>query len=291
MTKRVPVARFRGELMLGDTPLDCYVLNTGERVISLRAAVKAIAERDHGRLGDYVGIVALKPVIDSNLVLGESCVFEIPGTQFPGKGITAERFVDICNAYVNALHAGALATERQRQIAVRCAIVVAASAKLGIVSLVDEATGYQYVRKENALQLKLRAFIADEMREWEKEFPDDLWMELGRLTNWQGSLHHRPKWWGKLVMELIYYALDPDVACHLKENKPAPTKGQNYHQWFTENFGIQQLRSHIHQIIGIAKTCDSLAELREIVAETYGRDGPQLRLLSARQVYRPRNSD
>jgi len=62
-----------------------------------------------------------------------------------------------------------------------------------------------------------------------KTFPDQLWVEFGRLTNWQGSVHQRPKYWGKLVMELIYGYLDADVAAWLKENAPKPVHGQNYH--------------------------------------------------------------
>jgi len=44
--------------------------------------------------------------------------------------------------------------------------------------------GYPYERAENALQRKLRAFSADELRAWEKTFPDELWEEFGQLTNW-----------------------------------------------------------------------------------------------------------
>jgi hypothetical protein len=73
------------------------------------------------------------------------------------------------------------------------------NAKLGLIALIDEATGYQYERAEDALQVKLRAFIADELRAWQKTFPDELWEEFGRLTNWKGALHTRPKWWGNLV--------------------------------------------------------------------------------------------
>lgn len=266
-----PFAKFPGELSLGGNTVDCYVLDTGERVISLRAAVKAVADAEHGKLGDYVGVKALKPFIDSELVLGETVEFHIPGTQLTGMGISAERFLEICNAYVKALDAGVLSTDRQREIAVRCSILLGACAKVGLIALIDEATGYQYQRAEDALQLKLRAFIADELREWEKTFPDELWEQFGRLTNWKGSLHSRPKWWGKLVMELIYDALDKDVAAHLKENKPPPRKGQNYHQWMTQDFGLKALIPHIYEVIGIAKTCDDMRELRDKVAQHYGK--------------------
>jgi hypothetical protein len=155
-------------------------------------------------------------------------------------------------------------------------VIVSACAKTGLIALIDEATGYQYERESDALQVKLNAFIAEELRDWEKTFPDELWEEFGRLTHWQGSLQLRPKYWGKLVMELIYDALDPDIAKYLRENKPKPKHGQNYHQWLTEDIGVGALVTHINQIIGIAKTCDSMPELKNKVALYYGKEPVQL---------------
>lgn len=160
----------------------------------------------------------------------------------------------------------------------KSAVLLAACAKVGLDALIDEATGYQYERAEDALQVKLRAYVLDELRDWEKTFPDALWEEFGRLTNWSGPLHSRPRWWGKLVLALIYDALDPDVANHLRTTKPAPRKGQNYHQWLTEDIGLQSLITHIHQVIGIAKTCNTMNELKEKVAFHYGKKPIQLPL-------------
>ena len=75
---------------------------------------------------------------------------------------------EICRGYVQALYEGAPLTERQREIAIHCAILAAALTRTGRDALVDEATGYQYERAEDALQPKLRASIADELRAWEK---------------------------------------------------------------------------------------------------------------------------
>jgi P63C domain len=271
-----PFAKHRGELNLGGNPVDCYVLDTGERVISLRAAVRSIAGVDSSSLADYLAIDGLKAFINSDLLLAETRDFHIPGTQLRGRAILAERFLEICNAYVAALQAGALRTARQRENAVRCSIFLGACAKVGLIALIDEATGYQYERAEDALQIKYRAFIADELREWEKTFPDELWDQFGRLTNWKGKLHQRPKWWGHLVMELIYHALDPDIARYLKNNKPKPYHGQNYHQWLTQDIGLRALIPHIYEVIGIAKTCRDMRELKEKVAEYYGREPVQL---------------
>lgn len=267
-------AKFSGILRIGDAELDVYVLEDGKRVISLNKVVKAITDREGGNLGEYIGVSALKGFIDKDLVLGESVEFEVPGTQFRGRGITAENFLAICQGYVEALRQNSLSTERQREIAIRCSILLSSCAKVGLIALIDEATGYQYERAEDALEIKLRAFIAEELRAWEKTFPDEMWEEFGRLTNWSGSLHSRPKWWGKLVTELVYDTLDPDVAEYLKENKPEP--GVHWHRQLSGNFGVRKLVSRCWEVIGMAKSCQTMPELRSRVALHYGKKPVQL---------------
>ncbi len=269
-------AKHAGSLDLGGSDLDVYVLSNDSRVISLNKVVKAITDKEGGNLGEYIGVSALKDFIDKELVLGESYEFDIPGTQFRGRGITAESFLSVCQGYVAALQKGALTTERQREIAIKCSIILGSCAKVGLIALIDEATGYQYERAEDALQVKLRAFISDELRAWEKTFPDELWEEFGRLTNWSGPLHSRPKWWGKLVTELIYDTLDQDVSRYLKANKPPD--GVKWFQQLTENYGARKLVSRCYEVIGMSKSCRSINELRAMVAEHYGKKPVQLTL-------------
>jgi hypothetical protein len=274
-----PFAKYKGCLQLGDKSLDCYVLDNAERVLSLRGTVEAIAGVSTGKLDTYIGVNALTKYIDTSFLSDpeQSMVFNIPGGS-RGSGITSDRFEEICKAYVSAYMDGRLETDRQREIASRCWVLVSAFAKVGLVALIDEATGYQEVRSRDALQVKLRAFIADELREWEKTFPDELWEEFGRLTNWRGPLNSRPKWWGKLVLELVYDALDPDIAEHLRSSKPKPRHGQNYHQWLTGDVGLKALTYHIQQVIGIAKTCQSMDELKSKVAHYYRKEPMQLQM-------------
>lgn len=113
-----------GVLDLGGSELDVYVLSNGTRVISLNKVVKAITDREGGNPGEYIGVSALKPFIDKDLVLGESFEFEVPGTQFRGRGITAESFLAICQGYVAALQSRSLTTERQTEIAIKCSILL-----------------------------------------------------------------------------------------------------------------------------------------------------------------------
>lgn len=271
-----PFAKYSGTLQLGKQTIDCYVLDDKRRVISMRATVKVIANDDNGDLTKYVGVRALQPYIETENLTSKIIDFTIPGNSMRARGITAETLLDICSAYVSALASGVKLTEKQTGIAINCSILLSACAKTGLIALIDEATGYQYVREEDALQIKIRAFISEELRAWEKTFPDELWEEFGRLTHWQGSLQQRPKYWGKLVLELIYDAMDPDVAKYLRENTPKPKHGMNYHQWLSEDLGVRSLTTHINQVIGVAKTCNNIDELRHRIALYYGKEPLQL---------------
>jgi hypothetical protein len=273
---KLPFAKWRGKIDLGGNELDCYVLNNEQRVIASGSTTRAIANVERGSLIDYIGQRALNDYIDKERIMSETIRFSIPGTQWVAIGITTEHFEMICRGYVEALYKGVSLTERQREIAVRCAMLTAGLARTGLDALVDEATGYQYERAEDALQVRLRAFIAEELRAWEKTFPDELWEEFGRLTGWRTPLQTRPKWWGKLVTELIYDTLDEDVANYLRENKPAP--GVRWHRMLTENYGVRQLVSRCYEVVGMAKTCHDMRELRQRVAQHYGKKPVQLTL-------------
>lgn len=264
-----PFAKWRGKIDLGGDELDVYVLDTGDRVIALRSAVKSIADADSGDLAKFIGVSSVKPFINNELILAELREFSIPGTQFLGRGMTTEHFELICRGYVQALYQRAPLTERQREIAIKCAVLTSGLTRTGLDALIDEATGYQYERAEDALQIKLRLFIAEELRDWEPTFPDELWEEFGRLTNWQGPLNSRPKYWGKLVIELIYDTLDPDVARFLRENRPPA--GVHWHRNLTENYGVKRLVSRCYEIVGLAKSCHTMKELRNKVAHHYGK--------------------
>ena len=165
-------------------------------------------------------------------------------------------------------------------MAKRATQFVMACSKVGLIALIDEVTGYQYERAEDALQWKLKLYLEEEMREWEKTFPDELWQEFGRLTGWKDPISKRPKYWGKLVMEMVYGYLDEDVARWLQENAPAPRHGQNYHQWMSSQYGLKKLTQHIWLLIGVASTCDSMSGLRNEMAYQFGKVPKQLTIFT-----------
>ena len=273
----IPVAEWSGSLGIGEGELPCYVLNDGRRVISRTGATSVLAgKKGGGQLEKYVAAGALPEYMPPDLH-DKMIDFSIPEVvNKTVRGINAETFVEICRGYVRALSDDVLKTVAQVTMAHKASVFLAACANVGLIALIDEATGYQYDRAEDALRVKLKAYIGEEMRKWEKTFPDDLWKEFGRLTKWQGSVTHRPRYWGKLVMELVYDYLDPDVSKWLRENAPKPRHGQNYHQWLTSQYGLKKLTEHIWMLIGMARACKTMEELREKKADASGRQKIQV---------------
>lgn len=283
----LPIARWQGTLNITQDGVSCYVLDDGRRIISRTAATHVLTDgKGGGNLESYLSVEGVKEHIPADLP-GKLVEFAIPEvTNKKVQGMSAETFIEICKAYVSGMSAGTLKTERQQQIAIKSAMFLSACAGVGLIALIDEATGYQYERAQDALQVKMKLFLEDEMRKWEKTFPDKLWEEFGRLTNWKGPLRSRPKYWGKLVMELVYGYLDPDVSAWLKKNAPKPTGGQNYHQWLSSQYGLKKLVEHLWMLIGVASTCTAMSELRQRMAEKYGKQPIQLTMyLSAPNIH------
>jgi hypothetical protein len=274
-----PVAKWWGDLEIGDVEIPVYVLQDGRRVLSRTGATGLLTERrGGGNLESYVQVKALEPYMPPDLP-DQMIEFEIGGVVNKSvRGISAETFLEICRAYVRARDDRALTSDQQIAIAIKAGMFLSACAKIGLVALIDEATGYQYDRAQDALKIKLKLYLEDEMRKWERTFPDELWREFARLTNRKGSVTQRPKYWGKLVMELVYGYLDPDVADWLKKHAPQPRKGQNYHQWLSSQYGLKRLVEHLWMLVGMASACHNMAELRHRMAEKFGRQPVQFTL-------------
>jgi hypothetical protein len=83
-----------------------------------------------------------------------------PGQDTAPTGYRAELLPELCHFFRSAREAGAL-EPRQEPLAEHCAHMLLAFAKVGIVALVDEATGYQKERERGALHRLLARFLGD----------------------------------------------------------------------------------------------------------------------------------
>jgi hypothetical protein len=266
----LPVALFPGKLRMGSADFSVYVLDNGKRVMAQREVVRVLTGRkESGKLASYLHSQALKPYIDSDAIAKQTLHFSIPGTQYRAIGYEATLLLDICDAYLRAREENhAELTPIQLDIAKQAEIITRACAKVGIIALIDEATGYQAFRKKQELQLKLQAFIADDLQEWALMFPQEFWFELARLEGIHYSPRSRPLRWGKYIMAFVYDAVDGDVGKHLRKQNPDPHFKQNHHQWLKE-FGRQKVHDQIERVITIMKLCNDMDDFRQKFARVF----------------------
>jgi hypothetical protein len=232
-----------------------------------REIVRVLTGHVKGDLTAYLRSQSLRPYIDVESISKQTNQFSIPGTQYLGNGYEATLLLDICDAYLRAREAGALAPN-QHDLAKQAEIITRACAKVGIIALIDEATGYQAFRKKQELQLKLQAFIAEDLQEWALTFPQEFWFELARLEGIHYSPRSRPLRWGRYIMAFVYDAVDGDVGKELRKKNPDPHFGQNHHQWLKE-FGKQKVHDQIERVITIMKLCDNMDDFKQKFARVF----------------------
>lgn len=169
------------------------------------------------------------------------------------RGYEATILPAICNVWLQAREAGAL-QKQQLAKAQKAEILTRALAETGIVALVDEATGYQTVRPQNALQDYLKHIIREQLAAWVKKFPDEFFENIYKLRGWAwpGMKKNRYSIVGHYVRDLVYERLAPGVLSQLEAKSPKDERGNRsnkLHQWFTEDVGNPMLAQHLHSLI------------------------------------------
>ncbi len=136
-------------LRIGDIEIPCYVLADGTRVLSQRGLVGGIGMSHSGssrtgepRLAVFFDNLAAKgtDIKDLSARIRSPIRFNPTGGGRDAYGFEATILADICDVVLSARKAGHL-LEQQSHIADRCEILVRGFARVGIIALVDEATG------------------------------------------------------------------------------------------------------------------------------------------------------
>jgi hypothetical protein len=169
------------------------------------------------------------------------------------RGYDAAALAAVCNIWLKAREAGALQGQ-QLDKAQKAEILTRALAETGIVALVDEATGYQAVRPQNALQSYLELVIRRELAVWAKKFPDEFYENIYKLKGWQwpGMTKNRFSVVANYTTNLVYDRLGPGITDELIRKTPKNDKGHRpnrLHQWLSDDIGDPMLATHMHSIL------------------------------------------
>lgn len=280
--------KYEGTLNLGESKLPCYVLEDGTRVLSgrkMQEILKVVDGNISGtKLPQFLSNSTLKPFIFSDK---DPAHFE-PIICFKGKqqinGYEATVLTDICEAILRARRNGVKMTDRQQIVANQCEILLSSFAKIGIIALVDEATGYQNEREHLELQKILSAYISEEILKWQLTFTDDFYREIYRLWGLPfipKYIKNKPSFVGKLTTKYIYDLLPYGVVDKIKEKTGKTDKGNwkyKWHQSLTPEVGREHLKKQIIEVTTLMSISKSKSEFNELFERKYNAKPIQLEL-------------
>jgi hypothetical protein len=291
----LPVSLDEGVLRIGDALLPCAVLDTKQRVLTQSGVMKALgrARQAKGRqyydgdvnLPAFLTAKNLKPFIPNELYVTSSQIEfrrKVGGKAF---GYPAELLPKVCRVFIHADNANAL-TKNQKHIADQARILLDGLADVGIIGLVDEATGYQDKRGKDELQQILAAYVSPSLLPWAERFPVDFFKEMFRVWGWTWPAVHAtykgplgPRYAGKLIKQLIFENLPPGVLEELEKRNPPNEKWQRrsrMSQLLTDQIGVPHVEKLVANMTMLFRLSDNKREFWKIYQKAFNKQPSQL---------------
>jgi hypothetical protein len=165
----------------------------------------------------------------------------------------ADLLPTVCDIWLKARETGVL-HKQQFAKAQKAEILMRGLAGVGIVALVDEATGYQEERPKDALQAYLEIIVRKELAAWMKKFPDEFFENIYKLKGWHwpGMKKNRFSVVAYYIRDLVYERIATGLLEELQRKNPKDEAGRRknkFHQWLTEDVGDPMLAQHLHSLI------------------------------------------
>jgi len=262
---------YRGELIIGGAQFNCAVNEDGVRIIGQRAMNRAFDRPQGGggrNLPRIIDLLVLEPFISAGLRVRVNRLIQVEDI----KGLEAEILPEICETWLKARDAGVLNTA-QEITAKKAEVIMRALSKVGIIALIDEATGFQFDRKYDALRMLLEQYVAEGMAKWLLRFPDKFFEELDRLYGKEKTTSRsRPPFYGGFINTYIYEPIEEGFVKEELNKKNISIDGKRkgrFHQWLTD-FGVNQLTIQIGRVMGVMEISPNLRKFKDSIARQKG---------------------
>lgn len=162
-------------------------------------------------------------------------------------------------------------------MAQQATIIINASAKSGIQNLVWRVAGYDATRQDVIEAFKF--YVREEAREYEKEFPDQLYEEWYRLYKLPKPQRNKPWKFKNLTIDHIYRPLarsNGKVLQLTQATRIASTERWKKLHQFLSDIGVKALRTQLGQTLGIAQVSDTAEQYEANIRRVFGADQPDL---------------
>lgn len=292
----IQVASRTGTLRIGNLDLFCAVLEDGTRLLSQSTVLQALGrnpEKSRRTRGvseiraPFLHANNLQPFIPAELREMETPIpYRLQGESSRAWGYRAEMLPLVCEVYLAARREKGVLLKSQQTAAEAAEILQSGLARVGIVALVDEATGYQEVRARNELQLILERYVQPEFRRWIKTFPDEFFEQIYRLQGWAfkpGTSKRTPQV-GKLVNRYIYEQLPPGVHAELQRVNPRTERGyrrHKHHQFLTADTGNVHLDRQISTVTTLMRIARDKQDFQDMFERAFPPNQERLPLVIA----------
>ena len=272
----LPKATHEGSLEIGGVTIACAVLDGTKRVITQSDFMLALgrARQAKGRqyydsdvnLPAFLTAKNLKPFINKDLEVTSSQVEFLTMGGKRAFGYAAELLPKVCDVFLDAkiAHEAALyakppkkvLSHNQIHIADRALILTRGLAHVGIIALVDEATGFQYDRPRRELEDYLKKFLSDSLRRWVRTFPADYFKHLCRLRGVELRADMKlPQYFGTLTNKLVWRRIAPGLLQSLKERRVEKGRpNEKLHSGLSMDLGVPELLLHLGMVVGLMKS-------------------------------------
>lgn len=279
-------------LRIGNAELVCYVLDDGTRLITQEGFLSALgrAKKAKGgqgaateavdKLPSFLSAKNLKPFISNELIESTTPVIFRTPTGVKAFGYRAELLPKVCNVYLSARDAGDVLLKSQENMVRAADILMRGLAEVGIIALVDEATGYQKDRDKDALAKILEAFVAKELQPWVKTFPPDYYEQLFRLKGIPyppQNANYRPQYFGILTNNIVYERIAPGLKKELKQQAAKDEKKGKLHQRLTTEIGHPKLREHLASVVTVMKLSNDYDDFSDKLDRVHPKFGDTLK--------------
>lgn len=294
----VPRASHEGEFNIGDTVIAAAVLENGKRLLTQATLLRAIGRSRSPKGGTgvlntvdgtpfFLQAEALKPFITEDLLMSTTPIFFRDHSGKKSVGYEAGLLPAVAEVYLRMRDA--LVAERKPiptqydHIIRACDAVMRGLARVGIVALVDEATGYQDVRDRKALQAILDQYLRKELAAWAKRFPDEFYKEMFRLKGWPMNPMRvkRPGIVGTYTNNIVYERLAPGILEELEKRNPKDEKGNRrgrHHQLLTDEVGHPALAQHLYAVIGFMRASTDWGSFLRMLDRAFPKKNATLEL-------------
>jgi hypothetical protein len=269
----LPQALNDGQLQIAGRLINCAVLETGKRLLTQDTFLTAIGRSARPKAGTGITLVDGLPSFLAADNLKEFITDEIRESTTPivfwalngrrSYGYDALLLPMVCEVYLKARDQRKLA-KTQEHIARVCDLLMRGFARVGIIALVDEATGYQEQRAKDELNRILEKYIAPELRPYMPLFPPEFFKQVYRLHGWTlkagGAKTQGPRYIGKFINKYVYEPLPPGVLPELRKKNPVTEKGYRrykHSQFLTPDTGIPALDKQVSNVTMLMRISDA----------------------------------